>query len=89
VKSVVADYPELTVVNVEPYELEYTDGRLQPVTAGDPPNFVPVRAVQEWGLVSEPWIYVVDGAGVVRGSFQAILAPDELKASIDEVLADT
>jgi len=87
VKSAVAGYPDLTVINVEPYQLEATDTGLQPVTSGDPPQLVPVESVLEWGITSEPWIFVVDGEGVVRGSFEGIVAVDELKASIDEVLA--
>ena len=87
VKAVVNGYPDLTVINVEPYELKDDGGALQPVTSGNPPQLVTVPAVNEWGLQSEPWIFVVDGSGVVRGSFQAIIAEDELKASIDEVLA--
>jgi len=53
------------------------------VTQGDPPQLVPVQSVLDWGITSEPWIFVVGGDGVVRGSFEGIIAEDELQASID------
>ena len=86
VKNVVAKYPDLTVINVEPYQLKEQDGSLQPVTQGDPPQLVPVQSVLDWGITSEPWIFVVGGDGVVRGSFEGIIAEDELQASIDGVV---
>lgn len=43
----------------------------------------PVEAVEAWRILTEPWIYVVDGEGVVRGSFEAIVADEELAASIE------
>ena len=86
VKNVVAKYPDLTVINVEPYQLKEQDGGLQPVTQGDPPELVPVQSVLDWGITSEPWIFVVGGDGVVRGSFEGIIAEDELQASIDGVV---
>ena len=32
-------------------------------------------AVKAWGIVSEPWVFVVDGQGIVRGSFEAVVSP--------------
>jgi len=86
VKNVVAKYPDVTVINVEPYQLQDKDGTLQPVTQGNPPQLVPVQSVLDWGITSEPWIFVVGGDGVVRGSFEGIIAEDELTASIDSVV---
>jgi hypothetical protein len=86
VKNVVAKYPDVTVINVEPYQLEDKDGTLQPVTQGNPPQLVPVQSVLDWGITSEPWIFVVGSDGVVRGSFEGIIAEDELQASIDGVV---
>jgi hypothetical protein len=77
VKNVVAKYPDLTVINVDPY---------QPVTQGNPPQLVPVQSVLDWGITSEPWIFVVGSDGVVRGSFEGIIAEDELQTSIDGVV---
>jgi hypothetical protein len=85
VKAVTAEYPELTVINVEPYELEEIDGRLQPVLTND--QLTPVQAVADWDLRSEPWVFVVDRAGVVQSSLGLIFLDSELTEAIDGVLA--
>jgi hypothetical protein len=87
VKAVAAKYPDLTVINVEPYELEMTDGSLQPVLTNN--NLTPVQAVVDWDLQSEPWVYVVDAAGIVRSSLGLIFLDDELTDAIDEVTASS
>ena len=35
-----------------------------------------------WGLTSEPWIFAVDGTGVVRKSYELIATADEMNAAI-------
>ena len=83
IKPFLAAYPGVTFINVEPYALELVDGQLQPVlTSG---QLTPVPSVLEWGLVSEPWTFVVDGDGVIRGSFEGIVRDEELKAALDAV----
>jgi hypothetical protein len=84
VKNVAAKYPDLTFINVEPYQLALKAGVLQPVLSSDN-QLQPVQAVTDWGIVSEPWIFVVDKDGIVRASFEGILAEDELSAAIDAV----
>jgi hypothetical protein len=44
-----------------------------------------VESVVEWGLVAEPWVYVVDKDGIVTGSFEGAASDDELRTAIDEV----
>jgi hypothetical protein len=85
VKSVAATSPSnVAFINVEPYKLQYADGRLQPVL--DAQNQLqPVDAVNQWGLLSEPWIFTVDATGVVRGSFEGVVGVDELKAAIARI----
>lgn len=83
VKAVAAAFPEMTFINVEPYVLAPTDdGRLQPVLS-DAGQLQPVEAVIAYGILTEPWIYVVDAGGTVRASFEAIVADDELAAAIE------
>ena len=84
VKPVVAAYPDVTVINVEPYELKYADGSLQPVVSAAN-ELVPVAATTEWGLPSEPWIFVVDRKGIVTGSFEGIVSEAELEAAVAAV----
>jgi len=84
VKPLVKDYPTVTFINVEPYELAKTNGQLQPVL--DPEGQLkPVQAVNDWGLLSEPFIFVVDKTGTIAASFEGIVGDDELRAALDAV----
>ncbi len=84
VKAVAAKEPGMTFINVEPYKLQYTDGRLQPVLDANG-QLQPVDATNAYGLVSEPWIFVVDREGKVTGSFEGVVSARELSAAIDAV----
>jgi hypothetical protein len=82
-KAMARSEPGITFIHVEPYKLLFTDGRLQPVL--DANNQLQATDVTNaWGLLAEPWIFVVDGQGVVRGSFSTIVGADELKAAIKD-----
>jgi hypothetical protein len=76
VKSLRASYPGVGFVHVEIYEdLQVTD----------PGELTTVSAVEEWGLPSEPWVFVVDNTGTVTASFEGAASDDELTAAIDAV----
>jgi hypothetical protein len=85
VKAIAKDAPKITFINVEPYKLEFTGGRLQPVLDASG-QLQATDVTDAWGLLTEPWIFVVDRDGVVRGSFAVIASPEELKAAIAAVL---
>ena len=61
-------------VHIEPYDLE----RLRAEGA-----FVTVPAMEEWGLSTEPWVFVVDAEGRIAAKFEGVLSEEEL----DEALA--
>jgi hypothetical protein len=83
-KPVAADHPEVTFINVEPYQLQVVDGQLQPVL--DANGGLQATAVtDEWGLLTEPWIFAVDRAGIVRGSYELIVSDAELEAIVAEI----
>src|SRR5437899_10033190 len=42
--------------------------------------------VEEWNLRSEPWIFVVDGGGIVRARFEGLTTRRELEAALRLVL---
>lgn len=84
VKAVAKEEPGVTFIHVEPYKLAFSDGRLQPVLDANG-QLQPTDAVAAWGILSEPWVYVVDDLGVVRASFEAVIAAEELKAAIDSI----
>jgi hypothetical protein len=72
VARVVADYPDLTVIHTEIYEdLEPTS----PV----------VPAVEEWGLPSEPWVFVVDSKGLVAAKYEGSVSDQELRPVLDSL----
>lgn len=87
VKAVAAGFPDVTFINVEPYVLDFVDGSLTPKldTSVDPPSLIPAQPTVDWGLLSEPWVFVVDGDGIVTGSFEGVIADSELAAAIEAV----
>lgn len=84
-KPIAASHPNVTFINVEPYELQFTDGQLQPVLTGDPPGLTPTAATNEWRLPLEPWVFVVDKDGIVRASFMLIFSDAEIDAALKAV----
>ncbi len=81
VKSVAAGYPDLTFINVEPYKMVFTDGRLQPELSADG-QLQTAPWTDAFALPSEPWVFVVDAGGKVTAKFETILAAEEMKAAI-------
>ncbi|HEX9043940.1 MAG TPA: hypothetical protein VF802_02845 [Candidatus Limnocylindrales bacterium] len=84
IKGVADAEPTMTFINVEPYKLTFANGHLQPVLDSGG-NLQPVDATNAYGLLSEPWIFVVDRNGIVTASYEAIVGADELKAAVDAV----
>lgn len=72
VADVVADYPKLTVIHSEIYKnLEPTN----PV----------VPAVSEWGLPSEPWVFVVNAKGNVIAKYEGSISEEELTPVLESL----
>ena len=85
-KPVAAAHPDVTFINVEPYQLAPVDGQLQPVLDAD--GKLQVTAVTtEWGLYFEPWMYAIDRDGIVRGSYEVAISDAELSTILDEISA--
>jgi hypothetical protein len=86
VKPIAAAHPGVTFINVEPYQLKLVDGQLQPVlTDTDPPDLITAPATDAWHLISEPWVFVVDGDGIVTASLMLIFSDEELEAAVAAV----
>jgi hypothetical protein len=83
-KPVAAEHPEVTFINVEPYELQFVDGQLQPVLDANG-GLQATEVTDAWGLLAEPWIFAVDGAGIVRGSYELIVSDAELVSVLAEI----
>ncbi len=73
VKQATAGRDDIDVVHVEPFDLEQAKTGV----------LIPVEAMTEWNLPSEPWVFVVDETGTVTASFEGIFAPSELSAALD------
>lgn len=87
VKKAKASAPaSVAFINVEPYVMTYTGGRLQP-TLDAQGNLVPNDASNAWGLPSEPWIFAVDRNGIVQGSYEGIVTQQELSDAIAKIAA--
>lgn len=52
----------------------------------DPAKKELAPTVLEWRLQSEPWVFLIDGTGIVRAAFEGPTATDELRAAIDLLL---
>ncbi len=75
VKGATSGQPGLDVVHVEPFDIELA-------RAGD---LRPIAAMAEWGLQTEPWVFVVDADGAVQSSFEGIIGQDELEAAVEQL----
>ncbi|HEY6629097.1 MAG TPA: hypothetical protein VI193_08970 [Acidimicrobiia bacterium] len=76
VKGLRESYPNVDFIHVEIYEdLKVTDQS----------QLTTVPAVSEWGLPSEPWVFVVDDSGIVTASFEGAALDSELSSAIDGV----
>ncbi len=78
-KAVAAANPDVTFINVEPYKLHDVDGQLQPVLDANG-QLIATDVTNAWGLLAEPWIFAVDRAGIVRGSYGVTISQAELDA---------
>ncbi len=70
---------DVNFVHVEPYELD---------KARSGQGLFPVPATTEWGLQSEPWVFLVDSAGNIAAKFEAVVTMDELKAALEPLLPE-
>jgi hypothetical protein len=85
IKPYVAKYPTVAFINVEPYKLKLVDGVLQADL--DANNALQATAVtDEWHLLTEPAVYVVNRDGIVTAHFDLIFSDAELTAALDAVM---
>lgn len=73
VKSVSKDWPKITFIHVEVYDLS------------DVTSLKPVPAMAQWGLPGEPWVFVVDSDGLVAAKYEGVVAPSELDDQLAEL----
>jgi hypothetical protein len=68
VRQLAPEYPDANFVHVEVF-----------TNLDDPANLELAPGVVEWGLPTEPWVFVVDAAGFVAGRFEGVIAAEELE----------
>jgi hypothetical protein len=86
VKSVAGQYAsDMNLVHVEPYQLRWDGSQHVPILDSQG-NLQTVQASRDWGLLSEPYIFIVDRNGLVSAKFEGVVGKDELKAAIKAVL---
>jgi protein SCO1/2 len=82
-------WPGVAFIHLEPYHYSIVSDT--PVLEGDISNPKLTEVVRSWGLgygqwgpASVPWVFVVDGNGVVQAKYTGVLGSDD----IDVILAD-
>lgn len=75
VKAVAAKHSGAQYVHVEPYDiLKAKAGQL-----------IPVDAMSDWNLQTEPWVFVVGSDGRVAASFEGVVGEAELSDALERV----
>ena len=84
IKPLATKFPTVDFIHVEPYQLAYANGSLQPIL--DANGYLQSTTVTlAWGLLSEPWVFVVDRNGIVTASFEGVVSVDEITAAATAV----
>lgn len=65
-------------IHVEPYRLKETREGV---------GLILTETMEEWGLTTEPWLFVIDSEGRIAAKFEGIVSVDEVEAVLREVLA--
>lgn len=78
VKEAAPSYDGVNFVHVEVFT-----GLTEPDFVPDAAHLAP--AVIEYQLPSEPWVFVIDGAGVITARFEGVMDRSELDAALDKI----
>jgi hypothetical protein len=73
----------VSFIHIEPFALDNL-GQLVTDEQGAP---VFVDAAAEWGLVTEPWLFVVDSESSVAARFEGATSPAELRDAVQQALS--
>jgi hypothetical protein len=84
VKAVAKDYQAITFINVEPYKMKFESASLQPELDANG-QLQPAEWTNAWGLLSEPYTFVVRGDGTMAAKFEGVIGADELREALDEL----
>ena len=76
VQAIKGGFDEVNFVHVEVFENIHVTNREDLVLA---------PGISDWGITSEPWLYVVDGDGIVTSAFEGAVSDEELVEAIAAV----
>ncbi len=68
---------EAVFIHIEPFQLKQLREGI---------DRIPVEATAEWGLQTEPWLFVIDAQGGIVGKFEGIIALDEVATILVRML---
>ena len=71
--------PQASFIHVEVFDNPH-------LIHGDLERAVPVPAAEEWGLLTEPWTFVVDSNGDVAAKFEAFTTAQEIEEALHPLL---
>ena len=77
VKAIAPDYLDVNFVHVEIYT-----GFNEPGFVPDGDHLAPAVTANGWNLPSDPWVFVLDEAGVISHRFEGVMDPAELVAAL-------
>ena len=69
---------EAHFIHIEPYDLAKARG-------GEGLRAIPLMG--EWGLYTEPWIFMIDHNGNVFAKFEGLVGPEELRSTFADLMA--
>jgi hypothetical protein len=75
VKEIAPDHPGVNFIHIEVFT-----GLTEPDFIPDAAHVAPAVGPDWYSLPSEPWVFVIDEAGIVQGRFEGVMDPGELEA---------
>ncbi len=85
VKEVAGNHPDINFIHVEPYLMHFKDDYLQPLLSEEG-SLQSAPWTVRWGLRTEPYVVVIDAAGLVRAKFEGAITVDELEDALWDAL---
>jgi hypothetical protein len=87
-------WPDTPFIHVEPFRYHVeTDTAVLDGDIADPPLTDPAAAWgiggAPWGAQSMPWVFVVDGNGIVRAKYQGLMGSDDVDVILSLITGRT
>jgi protein SCO1/2 len=84
-------WPDVPIIHLEPFEYDVVSDT--PVLRGtlSDPTLVPAAAAwgigpTPWAATSMPWVFVVDGDGIVRAKYQGIIGSADIDVILSQIV---